>query len=338
MNKKKPSKGSIWKDIIIYSVIVSLLVYICILTFKDVEDGSEVLDRITQYVGVVVTILLGVLGIIEFAYDNGLSVLVPCSYENYKERKLMEQTKHYLHEFFRNEAEYFSQHSNSRIAFLLNQLGLSRNQFEQLKMDVLEIKLLPLHNLDDAKQKMMNIIRNGDVILIQDGKSTDDLVYKEVTYFLNFTDVLFEEDYYPQIIDCMTFLIKEGCKANNMNFNRILVTNRGNFLLGLGISQKMNVPMVKVTEKPMILNSKSWIGNFSENESDASIIVHDVLVSGAQLEESMKIVGSKTKITGIFCLVNRLDYEGREKLATEYGIPIFSLLDLKDEDIEKLRS
>ena len=79
-------------------------------------------------------------------------------------------------------------------------------------------------------------------------------------------------------------------------------------------------------------------GNFSENESDASIIVHDVLVSGAQLEESMKIVGSKTKITGIFCLVNRLDYEGREKLATEYGIPIFSLLDLKDENIEKLRS
>lgn len=325
------------KDYLIYFSVVILLIFIGFLTFRDVQN-DELLDKVTQFIGIIVTVLLGVLGIIEFAYDNGLTLLVPSTFEDYKEKKLNKQTKHYLQEFFRNEAEYFSQHSNTRISFLLNQLGLSKNQFEQLKIDILEIKLLPLHNLEDAKEKIRRIIQKGNIILAQDGKNSADLVYKEVKYFLNFTDILFVEDYYTQIVDCVIFLIKEKCKTTKTEFNRILISNRGNFLLGLGVSQKLDVALVKVTEEPLILNSKSWIGNFSQNESNVSIIVHDVLVSGAQIEESIAVVKESTEIAAIFCIVNRLDYEGQKYLEEKYKVPIYCLVELKDDDIEKLRN
>lgn len=333
--KKRQNK---LKDIVIYSIIFLILVFVAYLVFQDVTQ-DVILDRITQYVGVLVTILLGVVGIIEFAYDNGLTLLVPNSFENYKEKRLKEQTKRYLREFFYHEAEYFSQHSNSRITFFLNQLGLNRNQYEQLKMDILEIKLLPLHDLEDAKEKLKRIIQKGNIILLQDGKDSEKLVYKRVKYFLNFTDIMFEDDYFSQITDCLTYLINEKTKTDKITFNRILVPNRGNFLLGRGVSQKLNTALIKVTEKPLILTNKSWIGNFSQNKRDQSIIVHDVLVSGEQLKESIELVNKNTEITAIFCLINRLDYNGKKCLEDTYNdIPIYSLLDLDDENIEKLKN
>ncbi len=333
MNKKGQLKI---KDIIIYSIIVLLLGFIAFLFFKDAKQ-DDILDSITQYIGTLVTILLGVIGIFEFAYDNGLTLLVPNSFENYKEKKLNEQTKHYLKEFFNHEAEYFSQHSNSRITFFLNQLGLSKNQFEQLKLNVFEIKLLPLRNLSDAENKIRKIIQKGNIVLSQDGKDSNDLVYKEVKYFLNFTDIMFIDDYYTQIIDCLSYLIMQKTKEEKFNYNRILVSNRGNFLLGMGISQKLNTALIKITESPLIFSSKSWIGNFSENNQDCAIIVHDVLVSSKQIKESIKIVEQKTKICAIFCIVNRLDCTGEKQFAEEYdNIPIYSLLKLDDNAIEEL--
>lgn len=323
------------KDVIIYSTIIMLLVFIAYQYFKDAER-DKLLDLVTQYIGTIVTILLGVIGVIEFAFDNGLTFLVPNSFENYKENKLQEQTKYYLNDFFCREAEYFSQYSNSRITFLLNQLGLNRNEFDRLKMDILDIKLLPLHNLSDAQDKLKRIIKTGNIILTQDGKDSDELVYKEVKYFINFTDVMFVDDYFAQITDCLVYLIKEKTKQNNIKYNRVLISHSGNFLLGIGVSKKLNIALIKITEKPLILNTKSWIGNFSNNNLEQSIIVHDVLVSGRQIKESINKVDKNTEITAIFCLVNRLDYHGKQELEDEFNIPIYSLVDLRDEDIEKL--
>ena len=86
------------KDCIIYAVILFALVFVGITYFENATK-ADLLDLITQYVGFVATILLGFIGIIEFAYDNGLDFLVPTKFEEYKEEKLREQTKEYLKEY-----------------------------------------------------------------------------------------------------------------------------------------------------------------------------------------------------------------------------------------------
>ena len=334
MNKRDPWYKYI-KDFIIYFGIIAILILVALIYFDEVSSDN-ILELVTQYVGSVVTILLGVIGIIEFSYDNGLTILTPHSFINYKEKKLQEQTKRYLNEFFHYEAEYFSQHSNSRITYLLNQLGLNRNEFDQLKMEILSIKLLPMHNLEDARDKLYRVIKTGNIILSQDGMNSDELVYKQVKYFINFTDVMFIDDYYNQITDCLVYLIKEITREKKIKFNRVIISHSGNFLLGMGVSQKTNARLIKVTERPLILHSKCWIGDFSANEKDNSILVHDVLVSGKQLKESINRVNKNTHISGIFCLINRLDSKSLEEFQQELGIPVYYLLSLDDKDIERI--
>lgn len=323
------------KDCIIYAVILFALVFVGITYFENATK-ADLLDLITQYVGFVATILLGFIGIIEFAYDNGLDFLVPTKFEEYKEEKLREQTKEYLKEYFEKEEVYFSLHSNDRMTHLLNQLGLSRNQFDQLKMELLSIRLMPLRNLEDAKKKLFEIVKTAKIILTQDGMDSDQLVYKQVKYFINFTDVMFDEEYYNQITDCLVLLIKEVAGAKLNGYTNVLVSHSGNFLLGMGVSQKLNKEMIKITEKPLILNNKSYIGDFDRQTPGSSILVHDVLVSGKQLRESIRKVEAHTKVEAIYCLVNRLDFGVKADLEAELGIPVYALIDLHDNDIEAL--
>ena len=219
---------------------------------------------------------------------------------------------------------------------LLNQLGLSRNQFDQLKMELLSIRLMPLRNLEDAKKKLFEIVKTAKIILTQDGMDSDQLVYKQVKYFINFTDVMFDEEYYNQITDCLVLLIKEVAGTKLNGYTNVLVSHSGNFLLGMGVSQKLNKEMIKITEKPLILHNKSYIGDFDRQTPGSSILVHDVLVSGKQLRESIRKVEAHTKVEAIYCLVNRLDFGVKAELEAELGIPVYALIDLHDNDIEAL--
>lgn len=321
-------------DAILYLLIIGLLVFVGYLVFKE-ATVENILEKIGQYIGVLIPILLGVIGVIDFCFCNGLSWLVPSTYENYKNKSMEKQTKKYLKDFFCREEEFLFQNSNRRIAFLLEQLGLNRNQFERLKMAILDIKLMPIRSLEDAEKKMREIIKIDGIIITQDGKDAANLVYKEVKYFINFTDVLFIDDYYAQITDCLTYLIKSTVEEKRISFNRILVTHNGNFLLGIGVSQKMKIALIKATEDPVIFNNQSWIGHFSDNKKDKTIVVHDVLVSGKQIKESIHKVEKNAQVVAVFCIVNRLDHNGKNEIE-KMGIPVYSLLELGDDDLEPI--
>lgn len=324
------------RDIIIYSAIIIALVIIGIYFFRDVSE-KNILDKVVQYIGSFVTILFGAIGVIEFAYDSGLFALVPTTFERYKKKKLKEQTKLYLNDFFIREAEFFSLHSNNRITYLLNQLGLSYNQLDQLKMAILSVKLMPLKNIDDAKDKLKEIIKSANIILSQDKMISDDLIYKQVKYFINLTDVMFIDDYRSEITDCLAYLICEISNKEKINYTRIAISHSGNFLLGTSVSEKLTTALIRVTKQPLILNSKSWIGNFSDNSVDTTIFVHDVLVTGDQIIESVKKIEKKTKVVAIFCLISRLDFNGKNEISDKLGIPVYSLLELDDEKIKEMQ-
>ena len=328
------------RDLIIYVLLIALLVYIGFIIFSNSEDSeNNIIILITEYIGIFVTILLGVVGIFEFAYDNGLPFIVPHTFSEYKEKRYREQTKQYLKDFFVAEAEYFSQHSNSRISYFLNQLDLSRNEFDILRMNIYSIKLMPLHSLEDAQDKLTTIIKSGNIIINQENHPSEALVYHEVKYFINFRDIMYVDDYQKELSSCLALLIKSN--INPQGINRIIVPEKSDDQLGLCISHLLYIPLIKVTQTPFILKDRCWYGNFSSSKN-SSIIVHDVLVSGHQIIDSIEKIKAHTSVVAIFCLINRLcDPEKKTQFQQDLKrilgqeIPVYSLIELTDEDIEK---
>lgn len=321
------------KDVVIYAVIICAIVWVACLYFKDIK--TDLMTKVLTFIGAIVTILFGFLGIIDFAYNNGLKILVPHSYEHYKEESAKKTIANYTEEFFKKELEYYTQYNDARLSYLLNQLGLDRNQFDKLKMEMLKIRLMPMRDLNDAKAKMKKLLGTASIIESVKEKPSDELVYKEVKNYINLTDIMFYDIYKKQISDCLAELILEKEETDNIAFDRVAVSNRGNFLLGVGISERLNKALIRVTKDPMVFKSKKWIGNFPSDSK--TIFVHDVLVSGSQIVDSINAIKEHTSVTAIFCLVKRIEHGGEKKIKDEFpDMKIYSLLDLNEDDLEKI--
>ena len=323
------------KDVVIYAVIICAIVWVACLYFKDIK--TDLMTKVLTFIGAIVTILFGFLGIIDFAYNNGLKILVPHSYEHYKEESAKKTIAHYTEEFFKNEVDYYTQYNDARLTYLLNQLGLDRNQFDILKKEMLKIRLMPMRDLKDAEEKMKRLLGTANIIVSQTGRPSDELVYKDVKNYINLVNVMFDDAYRKQILDCLAKLIQEKEKTDNITFDRVAVSNKGNFLLGVGISEKLNKALIRVTQDPTIFTNENWIGNFPKDVNNKTVFVHDVLVSGSQIVDSIKAINKHTMVKAVFCLVKRIEHGGEKKIKDEFpDMKIYSLLDLNEDDLEKI--
>ncbi len=323
--------SDIIKDIIIYSVVMAILVITGYYCLKDVSK-TDFLFELSSYIGTIVIILFGIIGIFDFANTNGLNFLVPHSYEVYIEEKYKKRVSKAIEYFVSSEVGYMDQYSNNRISFFLDQLGLTQNDFELLKTKIVSIKMLPLKNINDAKKKLEEIIYTGKIISKQSGPTTK-LVYKKVDYFIDFTNIAYVDDYCNELTDILMMLIQENIAGELSNINKIIVPHSSNRLLGISVSKKLGKSIINVTKEPRIFNDEFWEGNFDEG-MNKGIVIHDVLVTGDQILESLDRINSRCNVKYIFCLINRTDYEGKKKLE-DAGYTVFSLIDLNDDDLEK---
>ena len=320
------------KDVLIYGAITIGLIVIGRATFKDVGN-AELLNELSSYVGTVVVILFGILGIFDFAYTNGIKFLVPNSYENFVLKKEKKIVSHCIDDFIKQEFGYLNQYGNTRISFFLEQLGLTQNDFQKLKSHMISIKLMPLHDIEQAKDKLMKIIFTPGVIICQNKLESNRLVYKKVNYYINLLNVMYLDNLSKELADCMSMLIADKLDANELlSTNKIIVPYNGNYLLGLETSKILGKSIINVTKEPKIFVDEHWVGNFDGN-SNVGIIVLDVLVTGDQVIESIGRVNTHCYIKHIFCLVNRLDQSGKESLE-KMGYEVHSLLEITDAEIE----
>jgi len=324
------------KDVIIYLFFIAIIVLIGYQDFKKIDEG-HFLDELSSFIGIVVVILFGIIGLFEFAYDNGLFLLVPTTFINFKNKKSKELVSYSIDKFLKEELQLFSLYDKERIAFFLSQLGISQSEFESIKRHLLSIKLMPLKNIDDAKDKLKEIIYscNGNdyVIIDQEKCESHKLVYKKVRYFIDLTNIMFIKDYSDEIVDCLIMLIKESISNELDDINRIIIPYNSNRLLGFYTGEKIGKSIINVTKTPYIYEDQKWEGRF-DNRKNNAIVIHDVLVTGEQVINSINIVNKQCEINYIFCLVNRIGYTGKEMLEKS-GYKVFSLLDISDDEISK---
>ena len=124
-------------------------------------------------------------------------------------------------------------------------------------------------------------------------------------------------------------------KASLSSFDKIVIPYDSNLVLGMELGKQLGKPVVHMRkEKGRIEKEKCWDGAL--NATDKVIIVHDVLVTSAQIIHALDNLPKTCEPVGVFCLVVRKEYNGIQEVEKK-RVPVSQILSLSDDDIKEIR-
>lgn len=328
--KMRKNTTFIVKDIIIVSIFLVLLVVNIITNLKSYGSFSTAI-----IIEQTVLTIMAFFGLIEIASYYSFNILVPDFYAKSIDRKKRAELKQYIDLYFNQEVNFIKDYNDERISFIISQLGISVEQFDRIRLDLIKMRSLPLKNMDDAIEKMCCCISNGDfpIVIVQQRYDASRLSYKKVDYYINFTDPVFSPAYRKELSSILAFLIDE--KSTDIgSINRIVIPYDGNFLLGLEVGKKLNIPVIKMRlDKGKVFSDQPWEGIL--NPLDRIIVVNDVLVTADQILDTVNKLPSTCEVLGMFCLVSRKEWNGISRLR-ERNIRVEQVVAWDDKDIRDI--
>ena len=320
------------KDIIIIGVFL-ILVVVNIISNIVMHGYSGVSSLIEQ----TILIVLSFIGLIEFADFCHWRILVPDFYIDNREKAHEKEIETYISNFFDNDSKFVNDYDEESKRLFLSQVGITTEQLDRIRMDLIKMRCLPLQTLENAKEKIKLFLKNGYPLIIDQNKiDATKLAYNKVSYFINFTDAMFLPEYAREISSLLTFLITEE-ESNLKSVTRLVIPFDSNFLLGVEVSKLLGKPIVKMrAETGKVEKEKPWEGQL--DATDKVIIIHDVLVSADQIIDALDKLSSKCRceILGIYCLVTRKEWKGAIRLE-ERGTKVHQIICLDDNDIRDIR-
>lgn len=323
-------KRDVAKDLIITIVIIGIGIYLWFAHLNGVQS-TEVSDEVSSFISTIIVYILGLITLFDIGDMYGISFIVPNYYSNNKKKKQEKNIKNILNEYYVKEQTFIKSYSNDRIKYFMNQLGLTSEQFNDVKLEILNIQLMKAGTIDQIQNKLRKIIINQYVLIKSSDYKSTELMYDKVKYYINFMDIMYSP--LGDDLACMLAnFVKEKLGGKIFDVEKIVVPENSNFLLGFKVSEELKKGYVKMLPCERILKSQFWEGKFEPDEK--IMIVHDVLVTGEQIKSSIQKFPVPTTTIGLFCLVNRVDHEG-EQLLKDLGIKVYSILNIADTDIQQ---
>ena len=323
----KRSVGSYFKDFLILSILFALIINnLCIFLAEQPRDFNFFIQQnLLTFIGYV-----GLLKIFELF---GWYILVPDFYLNREMLKHQYELDTFMELYCKNEIKFIEEYDKQRMNYVISQLGLSINQLDKVRLDIIKLRMKELKNIKDAKEKIKSIIKCDYAVINLEDFFNADVTYREVNNYINFMDLMYINSFSTEIIAAMVLFISEHMPPQK--YDKIVIPHDGNLLLGFELGKRLSKPVVKIREKEgKILRDQKWDGVLES--TDRIIIIHDVLVSGAQIMNAIHNIPATCERIGFFCLVNRKEWKGKRN-DLEKEIPIYSMLELDDKDIVKLK-
>lgn len=318
------------KDII-FSIIFAGLVIANGINYVN-QNGLKNMGGMLEQI---LLIMLSFVTLVDVASYTNWSILVPDFFEFLKEKKYLKDVQVYVEAYIEKDINFLQDYSKERIEFILSQLGITKSQLDKIRLELIKMRCIPLRNLEDAKEKIKSLATSGyPVIIDQDTIDSSKICYHKVQYYINTMDIMFIPDYASELSAVLAFLIAE--KMDDLSrIDKLVIPHDSNFLLGVEVGKKLGKSVVKMRyKKGKIEIEKIWDGNLGL--TDRVIIIHDVLVSGDQIRDTINKIPESCTILGFFCLIARKEWNGKEVL-WEKGIPCYEVLEIDDEDIRDLR-
>ena len=295
---------------------------------------NNILNNLLKLLPIITLLLLGFLAILDLLDRYNIKISFYSKKKDIEIKKRVEET---ISGFCKEEYEFLKKLSNARIDYLLLQLGLTQDQFKDIKYKIIKLQQMPVRTVKQVKDFMWDLCTSNEsettgVLINTDKMLPNNFVYKKVKYYINLSDICYEEIIRNKLATCLQRLIYDNIKEDMEKINFIIIPDRSNLLLGMEVGELLKKPIIKILEYPRIKIEQFWDGKFNKNTN--IIIIHDVLVTGEQVERSVNRLQKINKNYGVFCLINRIDYKGKENLE-KLGIKTYSVLELSDEIIEK---
>lgn len=325
------SKYKMTKKDLILLIIFSILVAISLGNYIMANGLNNVGGMIEQ----TILTMLSFVTLADVSSYMNWSPFVPDFFEYAKERKYKKEVEEHIQTYIKEDTNFLEDYSHERIGFIISQLGISVDQFDKIRLELIRMRCIPLKDLKDAEEKIKKLVISDYPIVIDQKKiDSSKICYKKVRYYINITDIMFFSEYAGEISALLAFLITEKLKDLS-SVDKLVVPYDSNFLLAVEVSKKLGKPLVKMRYKRgKIETEKCWDGNLDLR--DRVIIIHDVLVTGDQITDTINKLPDSCSIKGFFCLIVRKEWKGKEAIEQK-GILCDQIIELNDNDIDKLR-
>lgn len=323
-----------WKSFLKDGIIVALFGGFVIFEIYSYITKAENNISAVAILESVAPIAVSFVGLIEIFRYLGWHIFVPDFMLHKQEQERMEALQQCMQAYFNNEVNFIHDYSEEKIGYILTQLNISTNQLDKIRLNLIEMRCIPLRSMNDAKQKIIEYIKCDEkpMVICQDHVDSSKLTHGQVKYFVNFIDAMFLPGYCSEISSVLAFLIKE--KAEIESFDKIIIPHDSNFMLGVEVGKRLGRPVVKMRyEKGRVEQEQCWDGELKR--TDRVIIVHDVLVTADQIIHAIEKIPNTCHVVGLFCLLERKEWGGTEKLSKK-GIAVHSILSVDDYDIKAI--
>lgn len=317
------------KDIILLLIFgVLVVINICSYIYK---NGFEYVGGMIEQT---LLIMLSFVTLVDIASYVNWNILVPDFFAYIKEKKHIKDVQVCIEAYIKEDINFLQDYRQERISFIISQLGISKDQLDKIRLELIKMRCIPLKHLDDAKEKMKCLFISDYPILIdQDKIDSSKICYNKVKFYINIMDIMFIPDYASELSSILAFLIAE--KVELSTIDKLIIPHDSNFLLGVEVGKKLGKSVVKMrSRKGKIETEKIWDGNL--HLTDKVIIIHDVLVSGEQIIDTINKLPDSCAIKGFFCLITRKEWDGKRKLM-EKGLSCYEVIEIDDDDIRELR-
>lgn len=258
-------------------------------------------------------------------------------YSKNKTLKRRKEIQYIINRTFEKDYKMLVDYEEERVKLLCVQWGLKTEDFQDVKLQILRFRRLPMKTSDQIRKKMIEILTINNRTLI-DQRYSATRIYNKVDFYINLTDIMYSDEVREELATMMISQIHENFSEDNLSDNnkgkvRIIVPTDGNLLLGIEVSKRLHLPVVKMRNEERVTRGQFWDGILEPNSR--VIIIHDVLVTAKQIVDSIRKLPNNTQVMGVFCLVQRTDTIGK-KILHDKGHKSWFLIELDDKQLEQI--
>ena len=328
--------------------ILGVLVFRAVVLDGSVADMSiteicscATINEIFTFIGAVAFILFGVVGIYDFAYLNGLGFLVPPAFKKFKEVNYMKQAERMMEIYYKRDINFIQEYEKERTEFMMQAMGIEEKQFNYINYEIVKARTMPARNIYALKCKAEKTILHKEFVINQSVLEASRRVYDKVDYFLNLYTAVYDAEMCKSIAEIMSRYLILSLKERATEIDYIVIPKGSNFLLGLEVGKILHKSVISILDEERIFKEVFWDGVYDKTKVNNIVLVHDILVTGKRIYESIERLPKGTyNLMGIFSLFKYKHEEFRpEEDFKKHGIEkekLHCLSEISEDRLKKI--
>lgn len=262
--------------------------------------------EIFTFVGCIAFITFGIIGIYEFAYSHDMTLLYPPKYGKLRKKRDAKNAEIMMRTYYENDKQFLQNYEFERFSRVLQALKIDVPQYRILSYDLLRARSMQDDTIEQLKEKAEKTVINRAFIEDLSNVPPDERVYTAVDYFVNLYAAVYIEQMQKDLGAIMAQYINLTMKLELQELDYIVIPRNSNLLLGLDVGKRLGKKIVYIQSEPRIFKNKLWDGEYEckPGHTNHIIILHDVLVSGDRIVESVqKLTPGTYIIEALFCFI-----------------------------------